>query len=103
MEGGAGQGVWGVTPRTAAIVAELTEKMERYQQLKGVQDIVWDAFQSTHEPDRWYVSDGHTALLATEIGASGQAEAELVAAMFNALPNLLFSLLLGAHSKGAGA
>lgn len=79
---------------TADIVADLTAKMEAVQMRKGRQDIAWDAFQSTIEPDRWYVSDGRAAIFATEIGASGQAEAELVAATLNALPHLLFTILL---------
>jgi hypothetical protein len=85
--------------RLAATVADLTARMENYQRGKGTQDILWDAFQSTIEPDRWYVSNGRAAVLATERGVSGQAEAELVAAMFNALPALLFDITLRAHKS----
>lgn len=50
------------------------------------------AFQSTLEPDRWYVSNGSTAILATEIGASGHDQAALTALLFNAVPQIIAAL-----------
>jgi hypothetical protein len=45
----------------------------------------YSAFQSTIEPARWYVADKQTnvAVLATEIGASGQSLVERVADLLN--------------------
>lgn len=67
------------------------EVVERLRELlaKARTWLPWDAFQSTIQPDRWYVSDGQTGLFATEIGATGENEARLVAEAINALPALL--------------
>lgn len=43
----------------------------------------YTAFQSTIEPDRWYVATDRVALFATEIGASGEREARLIADLLN--------------------
>lgn len=49
-------------------------------------------FESALEPGRWYV-DGHgTGRFATEIGASGERDAKLVATLLRNLPRILTAL-----------
>ncbi len=56
------------------------------RQIAGMQP-PFTAFQSEIEPGRWYVGNESVAYFATEIGASGQRQAEFVAGLLNAAVN----------------
>ena len=82
-----------VPPTVDRIVRSLTDQVEEMEAFRRGGE-PWYAFRSTIEPDRWYVGRGKVAILATEIGASGEREARLVADLYNTLPALLLRLAL---------
>ena len=69
----------------------LAEELERLAEGKHWHHTA-DHFQSEVEPGRWYVSDGHTGRFATEIGATSERDAELVALLLRNLPAILAAL-----------
>lgn len=50
------------------------------------------AFRSTIDPERWYVACENTGRFATEIGATGPLDAELVAVLLRNLPDIISAL-----------